>query len=289
MLEVAGLSVALRQASRRRRCGARASAASEIVVILGANGAGKSTLLKAVAGLQPPAPARASTLDDRELLGAAAAPDRRGRPGAGAGGPRHLRRAHGAREPAARRLRAPRPRRRGAQPRARAGAVPAARRAARPDGAHHERRRAADGGDRPRADVGAEDAAARRALARPRRRCCAASCSAPLARIRADGVGVLLVEQNARQSLAIADRGYLIENGRIVGAGRAAELAPRSGGAARLSRRRKGGIMGMLDGRICIVTGAAGSLGLRQRGALRGRGRQGDAGRPRPRPVSTPR
>jgi branched-chain amino acid transport system ATP-binding protein len=46
-----------------------------------------------------------------------------------------------------------------------------------------------------------------------------------LGRIRADGIGVLLVEQNARKSLAIADRGYLIENGRIVGTGRAAELA----------------------------------------------------------------
>src|SRR5262249_52472661 len=39
---------------------------------------------------------------------------------------------------------------------------------------------------------------------------------ATLARIRALGVCVLLVEQNARQSLAIADRGYLMENGRIV-------------------------------------------------------------------------
>jgi len=45
-----------------------------------------------------------------------------------------------------------------------------------------------------------------------------------LARIRETGVGVLLVEQNARRSLEIADRGYLIENGRIVGAGTAAEL-----------------------------------------------------------------
>jgi branched-chain amino acid transport system ATP-binding protein len=46
-----------------------------------------------------------------------------------------------------------------------------------------------------------------------------------LGRIRNTGIGVLLVEQNARKSLAIADRGYLIENGRIVGAGQAAELA----------------------------------------------------------------
>jgi vanillin dehydrogenase len=45
-----------------------------------------------------------------------------------------------------------------------------------------------------------------------------------LERIRALGVGILLVEQNARQSLAIADRGYLMENGRIVGEGSAAHL-----------------------------------------------------------------
>ena len=35
---------------------------------------------------------------------------------------------------------------------------------------------------------------------------------------------MLLVEQNARQSLAIADRGYLLENARIVGEGSAAQL-----------------------------------------------------------------
>lgn len=45
-----------------------------------------------------------------------------------------------------------------------------------------------------------------------------------LARIRSTDVGILLVEQNAKQSLAIADRGYLIENGRIAGHGDAASL-----------------------------------------------------------------
>lgn len=45
-----------------------------------------------------------------------------------------------------------------------------------------------------------------------------------LGRIRQTGIGVLLVEQNAKRSLAIADRGYLIENGRIVGQGGASAL-----------------------------------------------------------------
>ena len=46
-----------------------------------------------------------------------------------------------------------------------------------------------------------------------------------LGRIRETGPGVLVVEQNAKLSLAIADRGYLIENGHIVGANDAASLA----------------------------------------------------------------
>jgi len=45
-----------------------------------------------------------------------------------------------------------------------------------------------------------------------------------LARVRETGVGILLVEQNAVQGLNIADRGYLIETGRIVGQGSAQSL-----------------------------------------------------------------
>jgi len=45
-----------------------------------------------------------------------------------------------------------------------------------------------------------------------------------LTRIRAADVGILLVEQNAQLSLKIADRGYLIESGRIVGSGTGAVL-----------------------------------------------------------------
>ncbi|WP_375308716.1 ABC transporter ATP-binding protein [Bradyrhizobium sp. A11] len=45
-----------------------------------------------------------------------------------------------------------------------------------------------------------------------------------LTQIRAGGVGVLLVEQNARASLDIADRVYLIESGRNTGSGAAAAM-----------------------------------------------------------------
>ncbi|MBX3513463.1 MAG: ABC transporter ATP-binding protein [Xanthobacteraceae bacterium] len=47
---------------------------------------------------------------------------------------------------------------------------------------------------------------------------------ASLGKIREAGIGVLLVEQNAKRSLQIADRGYLIETGRITGEGSAAQL-----------------------------------------------------------------
>jgi branched-chain amino acid transport system ATP-binding protein len=44
-------------------------------------------------------------------------------------------------------------------------------------------------------------------------------------RVNADGVAVLLVEQNARAALAVAARGYVLETGRVVAAGPCAELA----------------------------------------------------------------
>jgi branched-chain amino acid transport system ATP-binding protein len=43
-------------------------------------------------------------------------------------------------------------------------------------------------------------------------------------RINEQGVSVLLVEQNAHQTLAIAHRGYVLSQGRVVAAGSAAEL-----------------------------------------------------------------
>ncbi len=45
-----------------------------------------------------------------------------------------------------------------------------------------------------------------------------------LRQVKDGGVSILLVEQNAKRSLAIADRGYLLENGRIAGQGPADQL-----------------------------------------------------------------
>lgn len=45
-----------------------------------------------------------------------------------------------------------------------------------------------------------------------------------LGRVCQTGVTILMVEQNARRSLKLSDRGYLIEQGRIVGSGKASEL-----------------------------------------------------------------
>ena len=45
-----------------------------------------------------------------------------------------------------------------------------------------------------------------------------------IARLRARGLSILLVEQNAQAALAIADEGYVLESGRIVLHGNAAEL-----------------------------------------------------------------
>jgi branched-chain amino acid transport system ATP-binding protein len=39
------------------------------------------------------------------------------------------------------------------------------------------------------------------------------------------GVTILLVEQNVRQALAVADRGYVLASGKVILAGRGAELA----------------------------------------------------------------
>jgi branched-chain amino acid transport system ATP-binding protein len=62
-----------------------------------------------------------------------------------------------------------------------------------------------------------------------------------IARLRADGTTVLLVEQNALAALGVADRGYVLENGRVVMSGAAAALAADERlQRAYLGRRRPG-------------------------------------------------
>ena len=46
-----------------------------------------------------------------------------------------------------------------------------------------------------------------------------------IGRLNAEGLAILLVEQNVVQSLALAHRAYVLENGRIALHGSAAELA----------------------------------------------------------------
>lgn len=45
-----------------------------------------------------------------------------------------------------------------------------------------------------------------------------------LVQLKTQGMTILLVEQNARAALQIADRGYVLENGRVVLEGEAGDL-----------------------------------------------------------------
>ena len=133
--------------------------AGEIVTLIGANGAGKSTLMMTICGNPR---ARSGHIVHRRPghHATADAPDHAARHRPGAGGPAHLQPHDGARKPAdgrggRRPLRYRRPAGRGLH------AVPAPEGAHQPARRHAVRRRAADAGDRPRADVAADAAAAR--------------------------------------------------------------------------------------------------------------------------------
>jgi branched-chain amino acid transport system ATP-binding protein len=198
-------------------------ARGEIVVILGANGAGKTTLLKVIAGLVPAAPGARITMSGRDLAGLSAhriveagialVPEGRGIFGELTVRENLL-----------------------------LGAFPA--RARRNETATlgmvldlfprlrerlQQTVRTMSGGEQQMVAVG-------RALMtspdivlldEPSLGLAPIMCTelfGALARIRSTGVGILLVEQNARLSLKVADRGYLIESGRIVGSGSGATL-----------------------------------------------------------------
>jgi branched-chain amino acid transport system ATP-binding protein len=223
MLEVAGLSV---QYGKHRAVdeAALSVGAGEIVVILGATGAGKSSLLKAVAGLQSPGPKARVVLSGRDLVGLPAhsiveaglalVPEGRGIFGELTVRENLLLGAF------ARRARADE-----ARNRERVLAL-FPRLAERLD----QYARTMSGGEQQMVAIGRALMSAPELLLldEPSLGLSPLLCGElfrALARVRDDGLSVLLVEQNARRSLAIADRGYLIENGRIVGSGAAAALA----------------------------------------------------------------
>ena len=223
MLEVARFSV---QYGKHRAVddAALAVGKAEIVVILGANGGGKSSLLKAIAGLQPPVAGASAMLDGRELVGLPAhliveaglalVPEGRGIFGDLTVRENLLLGAF------ARRARATE-----AQNRDLVLAL-FPRLAERLE----QTARTMSGGEQQMVAIGRALMSAPDILLldEPSLGLSPLLCGElfrALEHIRGAGISVLLVEQNARRSLAIADRGYLIENGRIVGSGRASGLA----------------------------------------------------------------
>ena len=222
MLEIAHLSVfygqhrALDQVSLRADVG-------EIVVMLGANGAGKSTLLKAVAGMVPAANGAVVTFDGQALTrlpahaiveaGIALVPE-----GRGIFGELTVREN------------------------LQLGAY--AKRARADESANLDRvltlfprlserlgqtARTMSGGEQQMVAIGRALMSAPKILLldEPSLGLSPLVCRElflALKTIRDSGIGILLVEQNAKQSLAIADRGYVVETGRIVTEGAAETL-----------------------------------------------------------------
>ena len=196
-------------------------AAGEIVTLVGANGAGKTTLLRVISGVQPISAGRIR-FEERRLDGMSA----------------HARVALGiAQVPEGRQVFAPL----SVEDNLRLGAW--TRRGERPDAelacvyelfpALASRRRVSagtlSGGEQQMLAIG------RALMAKPRLLLLDEPSMglAPmlveqildvLRRLKQGGLTVLLVEQNARAALAIADRGYVVETGRIATSGSAGEL-----------------------------------------------------------------
>jgi branched-chain amino acid transport system ATP-binding protein len=196
---------------------------AELVVMLGANGAGKSTLLKALGGMLRPAPGARITLDGTDLLalpahrlvdaGVALVPEGRG-----------LFTDLTVRE------------------NLRLGALP--RRARAGEQRNLDRLLALFPrlAERLRQTVGTMSggeqqmvALARALMSEPRfllldeptlglSPLMAQELFAAVGQVKTLGVGVLLAEQNAHASLRLADRGYVLSTGRVVGEGRAQDL-----------------------------------------------------------------
>ena len=223
MLEVRALSVFY----GRHRAVEDASvtvAAGEIVVMLGANGAGKSTFLRAVAGLTPALPGTSVVMDGHEIghrppdeiveAGIALVPEDRGvfadltvRDNLTLGAyPRRARRRESENMELVLALFPKLAERSGQQV------------------------RTMSGGEQQMVAVGRAMMSAPSVLLldEPSLGLSPLLCTElfrTLARIKARGIAILLVEQNAKQGLAIADRGYLLDNGHISGSESAETLS----------------------------------------------------------------
>ena len=194
--------------------------ASEIVSIIGPNGAGKSTFLKAVAGIVRPTSGSVVFRGD-DVTG-------------------YRRSAHAARP----RLRAALDNvfptltvsenlRVGAQAIPRGDRNEAVAAVVELDPASRDRRRQRAG--RSREVSGSSSRSAVRSSAGPR--CCSSTSRPPgshrrpwtrvfseLERIRDRGIGIVIVEQNARRALALSNRGYVLDMGRNAHEGAGADL-----------------------------------------------------------------
>ncbi len=222
MLDVAGLSISY---GRHRAVNdvALSVAKTEIVVILGANGGGKTSLLKALAGMLPASPGTSITLDGQDLTklpahaiveaGLALVPEGRGIFGELTVRENLLLGAY--------------PRRARAHEAANLARILAL--FPRLGERMSQAARTMSGGEQQMVAIGRALMSAPDILLldEPSLGLSPLICGElfeALGRIRSSGIGVLLVEQNAKRSLQIADRGYLIEQGRIVGQGSAAAL-----------------------------------------------------------------
>ena len=205
----------------------------EIVGIIGPNGAGKSTLLKAIAGLLR-LKAGSVTLDGRDITGLPRARDLAAGPRLRAAGEQHLPHHVGAREPRDRRLH-----RSQARGRRMDGVL------ARFPVLAQKRRHAArtlSGGERqmlamamalmvePAVLLLDEPSAGLSPLAAER-------LFDAIAQINKDGVAIAMVEQNANEALAIADRAYILVDGRNSRTGRRQGARRRSRDQKAVSRR----------------------------------------------------
>jgi branched-chain amino acid transport system ATP-binding protein len=224
MLEVAGLEARYGRIPALKAVDLRVGA-GELVALVGANGAGKSTLLRALSGVQP---ASGEILFENESL-AKASPERRV-----ALGLLHV--------PEGRQVFGPLSvvdnLRLGAYRRGRASLACSLERVYAMFPALAERRRHAagtlSGGQQQMLAIG------RALMGQPRLLLLdepsmglaprlVAEIFACIRALRAADTAVLLVEQNARAALAIADRGYVLETGRIVLTGTGEELAADAG------------------------------------------------------------